>query len=84
MTKVFPGGFLKTGGRISKTGGRFRRTAALAATVTLMGQNFAWAVCSNGQSLPAEIVVMAMAIARYLDRLHGTPIAADVAAAGNC
>jgi hypothetical protein len=31
-----------------------------------------------------KIVVMAMAIVRYFDRLHSTPNAADVAAAGNC
>jgi hypothetical protein len=54
MTKVFPSGCLKTEGRISKTRGRFKRTVALAATVTLLSQNFAWAVCSNGGNLPAD------------------------------
>jgi hypothetical protein len=33
--------------------GRVKRTVALAATISLLGQNFAWAVCSNGQPLPA-------------------------------
>jgi hypothetical protein len=31
-----------------------------------------------------KIVVTAMAIVRYFDRLHSTPNAADIAAAGNC
>ena len=34
-------------------GSRIRRTVALVATVTVLGQNFAWAVCSNGQNLPS-------------------------------
>ena len=53
MTNIYPEGFLRTGSRIKKAGGRVKRTIALAATVSLMGQNFAWAVCSNGQPLPA-------------------------------
>jgi hypothetical protein len=53
MTKIFPGGFLNTEGGIRKSGGQFKRTFALAAIVILMGQNFAWAVCANGQLLPA-------------------------------
>ncbi len=52
MTNIYPEGFLRTGSRIKK-GGRVKRTIALAATISLMGQNFAWAVCSNGQPLPA-------------------------------
>ena len=46
MTRIYPRGLLTTGSRI-------RRTVALVATVTLLGQNFAWAVCSNGTTLPA-------------------------------
>jgi hypothetical protein len=53
MRRIFPRGLLGTGRRNGKTARRFRRTIALAATVTLLGQNFAWAVCSNGQPLPA-------------------------------
>jgi hypothetical protein len=53
MAKVFRGGFLKTDMGEKKTGGRLRRTVALTAMVTLLGQNFAWAVCSDGNILPA-------------------------------
>jgi hypothetical protein len=54
MTKVFRGGILKTDVSRKKAGSSFRRTVALAATVTLLSQNFAWAVCSNGGNLPAD------------------------------
>jgi hypothetical protein len=53
MTKVFSGGILKTDVSKKKAGSSFKRTVALAATVTLLSQNFAWAVCSNGQNMPA-------------------------------
>jgi hypothetical protein len=51
MSRIFPRGVLKAGD--GKTARRLRRTVALAATVTLLSQNFAWAVCSNGQTMPA-------------------------------
>jgi hypothetical protein len=47
MTKTFPSGILQA------KKNAYTRTVALAAIVTLLGQNFAWAVCSNGQQLPA-------------------------------
>jgi len=46
MKRLYPAGLLTMGARI-------RRTVALVATITLLGQNFASATCSNGQSLPA-------------------------------
>jgi hypothetical protein len=51
MIRKFPDGLLRTKG--PKIQGRIRRTIALTAIVTLMGQNFAWAVCANGSALPS-------------------------------
>jgi hypothetical protein len=44
MAQTFPSGILQA------KKNRFMRTVALTAVVTLVGQNFAWAVCSDGIS----------------------------------
>jgi hypothetical protein len=48
MTGIFPSGILQ------KKRNTFMRSISLGATIALLSQNFAWAVCSNGQPLPAD------------------------------
>jgi hypothetical protein len=48
MTKIFPSGILQ----VKKNA--FTRTVALAAVVTMLGQNFAWAVCADGSTMPTD------------------------------
>ena len=47
MTKNFPNGILKQKKKA------FTQTVALTAIVTMLGQNLAWATCSDGSTLPA-------------------------------
>src|ERR1700753_3032688 len=48
MTKTFPTGILQ---RKKST---LKATVAMTAAMTLMGQNFAWAVCSDGTTFPTN------------------------------
>jgi hypothetical protein len=48
MAKTFSSGILQ----VKKN--TFMRTVALTAVVTLLSQNFAWAVCADGTEMPAD------------------------------
>jgi hypothetical protein len=47
MTKTF------TSGTLQQKTNAFKRTVAMTAVLTLMGQNFAWATCADGTQFPA-------------------------------